>query len=305
MLSLPAKSPGKINFKNLFLSVLINIVFLSVRLWKTVIEKPKFWRWARLTVSSDNYQEVLQSLRVKIVPEIKISIYDLMISHLGFVIPSSSMLAVLENLFTAVVDGSSSLKTLQVMHCSSVNLRAMDPVLLSQALIRLEECSFWEYSPDLSLSTAQLVSLFTAIDQTDDLKLRVLNLPHTDFSEVPPAVLAAALVKLEETDILSAPLRPEHVRSLFSKIVESPMVNIKKLNPSLEHFNEAIPPELFADALVRIDTVDGIDVNPFSEDDIDNLNLASLLRKIANSEIPKLRQLSFSWARLSNITSPV
>ena len=50
--------------------------FLSVRLWNSVIRKPKFWRWAKLTVNTErvNYQEVLQSPLVNLVPEI--IIYD-------------------------------------------------------------------------------------------------------------------------------------------------------------------------------------------------------------------------------------
>ena len=56
------------------------------------------------------------------------------------------------------------------------------------------------------LGENELVTLFKAIDETNNLKLKALNLPNEDFSEVPPEVLAAALVKLEETDILTAPL---------------------------------------------------------------------------------------------------
>ena len=94
-------------------------------------EKPKFWRRAKLTVNSDNYQEVLQGLRVLMVSEIEID--DLDDSDDA----SSPILAILENLFAAVLNGSSHLKSLK-FKCSE-DLRALDPVLLSQSLIRLEE----------------------------------------------------------------------------------------------------------------------------------------------------------------------
>ena len=202
---------------------------------------------------------------------------------------SSPILAILENLFAAVLNGSSHLKSLK-FKCSE-DLRALDPVLLSQALIRLEECSFWEYSFH-SLSTLQHVALFTAIDQTEDLELRVLNLPNEDISEVPPDVLGAGLVKLEETDILSTDLTHEQIRVLFTKIAESPVVNLKKFNSS---YSYNIPPQLFADALVRIETVDIIHGNFWVE---------SLLMKIANTEILTLRRLSLSMVDLSQF-SPV
>ena len=39
-------------------------MFLDCRFWNSVIDKPKFWGWARLRVDKDNYKEVL-----KITPE--------------------------------------------------------------------------------------------------------------------------------------------------------------------------------------------------------------------------------------------
>ena len=256
-----------------------------------MIEKPKFWRWARLTVDSNNHEEILQSKRVNIIPEIEISSDDADGSH----IPSSSMLAILESLFAAVVEGSSHLKSIEII--SSQDLRTLDHELLSQALIRLEECTFCETTCS-PLSTDQLVSLFKAIDQTSDLKLRVLNLPNEDYSQVPPEVLAAAVVKLEETDILSVPLPPEHVRSLFTKIVESPVVNIKNLDPSLTDYSNNIPPELFADALVRIVTVERIKGN---DSVVRKEQVESLLRKIATTDHLRVRNLSLCWVNLSHI----
>ena len=44
----------------------------SLSSWKSVIESPRFWRWARLRVDRDNYYHVLQSDRVNIVPEIRV-----------------------------------------------------------------------------------------------------------------------------------------------------------------------------------------------------------------------------------------
>ena len=256
-----------------------------------MIEKPKFWTWAILEVNPGNYKEVLQSRRVNIVPEIVIDLDD----PDGFLTPSSS-LTIVEHLFAAVVDGSSHLKSLEIVYLK--DLSDLDPELLSQALIRLEECKFWgdTCSP---LSTVQLVTLFKAIDETNNLKLRALNLPNEDFSEVPPEVLAAALVKLEETDILTAPLKPEHVRSLFTKIVESPVVNIQTIDPSLPHFSKNVPPQLFADALVRIASVDKIKGNDslvFLE------QVDSLFKKIASTDHLRLKELNLSWVNISHIS---
>ena len=119
---------------------------LTSRLWNSVIEKPKFWSRARLVVvvDRDNYEKFLQSSRVHIVPEIKIF----------WVLNKMNMngLKILENLLTAVldVDGRSQLKRLEVAECGSkVDLSSLDPALLSQALVRLEECRFDTSGPYL------------------------------------------------------------------------------------------------------------------------------------------------------------
>ena len=42
-------------------------------MWRKVIERPKFWRWARLRVTNENLGDVRQSRLVQLVPEIKIA----------------------------------------------------------------------------------------------------------------------------------------------------------------------------------------------------------------------------------------
>ena len=65
--------------------------------------------------------------------------------------------------------------------------------------------------------------------------------------------------------------------------------------------SNSIPPQLFADALVRIATVDRIKGNDslvFKE------KIGSLLRKIANTDHLRLRELNLCWVNLSHL-SPV
>ena len=112
-------------------------------------------------------------------------------------------------------DGLSHLKRLEVEFLSE----SRSPFLTSQAedwKVRLEDINYCG-----SLSNKQLLALFTAIGENNILKLKRLTLPNRDFSKVPSDVLAAALVKLEHTNILQH-LTPDHVSSLFTKIAESP-----------------------------------------------------------------------------------
>ena len=248
-----------------------------------MIKKPKFWKWARLVVDADNHEEVLQSRLVNIVP--------------GMIFSDQND-DILEKILTAVVEGRSQLKTIRLLSPTSLG-----PELLSQALIRLEEFSTlpipW-YSTSHVLSHVQFVAVIRAIGQseTNNLKLKVLNSPKS-YAEVSPEVLAAALVRLEKFRL---PLTLEQNRSLFTKIVESPVVNLKSFTANGRHYGyfENIPPELFADVLVRIETVDLTEVSLFME--VDGEKVEYLLRKIANTEILKIRRLGLNYAKLSHIS---
>ena len=132
-----------------------------------MIEKPKFWRWATLTLTRDDYQDSLQSSRVNIVQEIII---------LADICEDNININILENILTVVRDGGSHLKKLYVTCLRlDVDLSSLDPALLSQALIRLEECWLNNFGP---LSSEQLVAVFTAIEQTNDLRLKFKGQPR-------------------------------------------------------------------------------------------------------------------------------
>ena len=229
----------------------------------------------------DIYKEVLQSSRVHIVPEIKI----MADTPQGRVI-----LNILENILTAVLDGHSRLEKLDISE--NVHLSSLDPILLSQALVRLTE-----FRLRRSLSTAQLAAVFTAIEQTKALKLKNLYLANQDYSEVNIDVLAAALAKLESTDILYK-ISSEVTRSLFTKMSESYLIKI----PNISWLKcTSVPSELFGEALVRIETVNLF----YSQGLISEDQLSSLFRKIVNTEQMRLRELNLGRENISHVSPDI
>ena len=241
----------------------------------------------------DNFQEVLQSSRVFIVQEIKI---------VANISEDNMIINIFQNILPVVRDGCSQIKRLEITSQSEFeryDLSSMDPVLFSQVLIRLEECWFDNFG---RLSTAQLVAVLTAIEETKNLTLKRLYLPNEDYSEVPPELLAAALVKLEDMDnIFDYKLSPNlSAATLLNKMAESPIVNIQRLTLSLsECFS--IPPELFGDALVKIKSlVLFSSVGAISEDQV-----LSLFRKISHSEQMRLRELTLFILNISHISADI
>ena len=213
---------------------------------------------------------------------------------------------ILQNVLTAVRDGCSQLKRLEVSSQSQLeifDLSSLDPVLLSQALIRLEACCFNDFGP---LSAAQLVAVFTAIEQTNNLKLKSLILSNLDqnYSKVPTGILAAAVVKLKDTNILDiyqdGNLSPDLVTSLINEMAGSSIVNLRRLNLSLRKCS-GVPPELFGIALVRIEMlVLTLTAGVVTEDQV-----LSLFIKISQSEQLRLRQLNLFMVEISHISPDI
>ena len=126
-----------------------------------------------MDMDRDNYKEFLQSNRVHVVQEIKVSVTCC---------PGDTFLNILENILTAVLNGRLQLKKLDVTGNLDtsvyVELPSLDPALLSQALVRLEEFSFCcSYYHNCSpFSRAQLVAVFTEIEQTNNNNLKLKSL---------------------------------------------------------------------------------------------------------------------------------
>ena len=194
-----------------------------------------------LTLNENNYDKVTQSRRINIVPEIRLC---------------SENIAVLEYICRAVIEEDIQLKRLVLSGSVRIEIDLLDPELLSQAVIRLQKFEIDVYRlqdferENFELSQTQMDSLFTAIHQSGDLKLKRLDLGNRDYSEVPSEILASALVRLEDTNILYK-LSENQVECLFNIMANSEIMNIQYLCPRILDTSK-VSPEVFAAALVRV-----------------------------------------------------
>ena len=280
-----------------------------------MIEKPKFWSWTSLKVDQKNIynDKFLHSNRIHIVPEIRILVnfnHNLISNILG-------------KIFTAVLNNRFQLKRLTLEghgpKIACLNLDpALDAELLSQALVMLEEFTF--SSPTCHIhrpfSKAQLTAVFIAIEQTNNLKLKNFYLPNRDYSEVPPEVLAAALVKLENSNIFDR-LSPDLVTYLFTRLAGSSVVNKKKL--SLHRQDLSLVPtktlvagisglervqlawtKLTTEQLTGIFTrLSALEDHKLKSLDLDDKNLSSVPTETLVAGISGLEEVKISWYRLN------
>ena len=103
-------------------------------------------------------------------------------------------------------------------------------------------------------------------------------------------------MKLEETNVLGCKLSRLQIECLFNSIANSRIVNIKDLGSiQFDH----VSPEVLAEALVRIETVESM--WKVSSEVIDEY-LPPLLRKIASTERVNLKSLGLHWVDLSRFS---
>ena len=112
------------------------------------MERPKFWRWARLRVTNENLSDVRESRLVRIVPEIKITDN---INH-------NNRIRLVGDVFQDIVEGQIS--HLQRLHFRPTDLSSLGLEWLA-AVTRIVHCSL----TDCRLSPAQINVINTNIIQ--------------------------------------------------------------------------------------------------------------------------------------------
>ena len=259
-----------------------------------------------MKVIRDNFNVVLQRSRVSIVQKILIRGYSWS--------DTESLKEFLEQVLTAVLNDQSELKKLEVEGSDKVD--SLNPELLSQAVVKLEECRLV-----IRLSTAQIVSTLTAIVQTNNLKLKILDFRKKDdfdrkyisYSEIPPEVLTAAILKLEKTNILyqafEVNMSSKPPISFFMKMVNCSVINMKRLNLNLNSEHSSLPPMLFGDALIRIETLRlTVGYRQDYEANIRDNKVSILFQKIAGKckrGERRLRELELEYIKISHISPEI
>ena len=149
-------------------------------MWKSVIEKPKWWRWARLRITRENLSGVLDCQLARIVPEIKIN--DDLSHHNRIRLVGE----VLKNLKTGDLPG------LEKLRFRPTNLSSLSASLLT-GVVGLKECVLM----NCQLTSEQLTAIFMAIMEAGDLKLRHLDVYGNSLAAVSVDTLAGAAARLD------------------------------------------------------------------------------------------------------------
>ena len=196
----------------------------------------------------------------------------------------------LEQLLRAVVASElPQLKNLKITHLSDPSI---NPELLSEAVVRLEEFALTMSG----LSTDQHRAILDRIVDTEDLRLKRLFGRKEFLSnifEIPADIRMKAAVRLECTDIVFLRSPQERV-DWYKFVAESPIMNLKRM--VIEGAASHVPFNVLAAALTRVEDVRAGD---FPADQ------SIALLKLAGSEDSKLKKLEIIRCDLSGISPDI
>lgn len=250
-------------------TISIKTVCLVSKTWKEVIEREKFWRWATLIVDRNNYQEVTETRRIQLVSGIRIE-DDTYLGH------------ILEHI---AAGDFPQIRSLDTSNLPASNETLLDVNVLTGTLLRLERCRM------KTLTAAQCESLFAAMLDCEDFKLKTLYVTEGEFSGVPLNILIDGLIKLEDTNIAGF-LDDHQLNSLFHQMSLSPVVNLRTFNIGGDSVSSAavssVPPHIFSSALVRVEQVTIDTTLGLAEE-----QTATLFDLISTSHNIKLKRLRF------------
>ena len=162
-----------------------------------------------------NGSEVVSSSIIHCVPTVKIC------PRKG-ISPSVTPLF-LKKLFMLIAEGKIS--QLKKIFPLNADLSSVETELLSQAAINLEE-----FVLNIgALALFQLQSLFTKIIETEELKLKLLDVSGSVLSEVSSDLLARAISRLEEVDLYPC-LQDEQINAIFTMVAEGRTGKLRRIN---------------------------------------------------------------------------
>ena len=111
----------------------------------------------------------------------------------------------------------------------------VSPTILTEAIVSLEKISI----PKSSLTANQLTSIFQMIAESEETKLRHINISGNDLSSVPSEFISRSVVKLEMVNLEDCHLTIDQMTEIFDGITESTRLRLKELNI---RDNDNIPP---------------------------------------------------------------
>ena len=147
-----------------------------------------------------------------------------------------------ENKWNIIFEGivrSQHLK-LKYLDLSDCYLASVSSDLISRALVRIETVKV----SSTELTNLQLTNIMTEITETEEVALKSLDLSVNILSSLSPHLLAAAVCKLEESQLERTRLNWKHLENILQQISQQDKLTLKCLDLSWNDLSPLAPSTL-------------------------------------------------------------
>ena len=150
------------------------------------------------------------------------------------------------------------LSQLKKLHVNPRNdLSSLEPGLF-EVVTRLEEAdlsgkSYFTSGPGRSLSTGQVTRLLTAIKEAEQLRLRRLDIPLNNLSQVDTDILVGAVSRLEVVTLWSSCLTADQLTEIYRLVAERRSPTLRKIFLRGNDI-DSVPSDIREEAMKNLDT---------------------------------------------------
>ena len=175
---------------------------------------------------------------------------------------------------------------LQRLKFSGISLRGVSEEDLGSVVTRLVEVDL----SNTDLRPGQVLDIFQRLSQSNNNKIRKLDLSYNSLANISPSHLAKVVCSLRSWDWVSCHIHPDQMVAIVTEIADSPDLRLKSacFNENLSEVEK----DVLARAIVRLENVKFFD-NKFSSD-----QLNELFKAIVKKERITLKSLEFSHCNL-------
>ena len=287
----------------------IKTVALVSKMWRQVVEKPRYWTWARINLNiffnsviemyldSASSGEKSSSRRFENISRVRLDERE------GTLVSPSNLSKATVNKMEVNLHGNAELGKEQLeavfkgfaeinelklrkLTLDGVELWEVSPDILSEAICRVDTVYFDQLN-EFEVGYNQAAALFNKIQQysSKDLKLRELIFwDDDDFyrSRIPPEVFARAIIRLEEVGLHGA--NDDCISELFTVLAHSREFKLRSIDFYSKDLTE-ISPKIFSRAIIKLEEVD------LGDSYVTNEQVKAVIKSIVKAEKVRLR----SW----------
>ena len=198
------------------------------RIWRVVLERSRYWNWAKVQLNKSNFEKIFPTRRFRNIATVKM------------VNPCLSAVQIRMVLM--------EYDHLRFLNFGSSDLSSVPADILAECLVNLRKAEF----ENAKLTPHQAETLFLAIMEKSELKLRFLKIRFNNLSSVSPDILSKAVIRLAEVNVGYTQLTGHQVNTLMRTIVREKLT-LRKLIIGGNDLS-AVEPDILSLAMARLKT---------------------------------------------------